>query len=118
MTLPRSTDARALRLWPGVAIVIVQWLVRFGVPVIAPYAMGIGVIGGVVGGLALVVWWRFFSRAPWSERVGAIVLMIMALFATKPIMHESIATGAMGMLFPILAIPVLSLAFVVWAVAG
>ena len=75
-------------------------------------------LGGLVGGLAIVVWWVFFSRAPWSERLGAVVLMIVALVATSRIVHESIATGAMGMLFPILAIPVLSLAFVAWAVAS
>ena len=80
--------------------------------------MRFGVIGGLVGGLAVVVWWLFFSRAPWSERLGAVVLMIVALFATSRIVHESIATGAMGMLFPVLAIPVLSLAFVAWAVAS
>jgi outer membrane protein assembly factor BamB len=68
--------------------------------------------------LAVVVWWAFFSRAPWSERLGAIVLMIVALVATSRIIHVSIATGGMGMLFPIYAIPVLSLAFVVWAVAS
>ncbi len=112
------TLTKPLRVWPGVAIVIVQWLVRFGVPFVNPDATPIGVIGGLVGGLAIVVWWVFFSRAPWSERLSAVVLMIVALFATSRIMHESIATGAMGMLFPILAIPVLSLAFVVWAVAS
>jgi outer membrane protein assembly factor BamB len=101
-----------------VVIVILQWLLRFGVPVVVPEAMPVGVIGGVVGGLAIVAWWVFFSRAPWSERLGAVVVMIVALFATSRIVHESIATGAMGMLFPLLATPVLSLAFVAWAVAG
>ncbi|HKI00474.1 MAG TPA: PQQ-binding-like beta-propeller repeat protein [Thermoanaerobaculia bacterium] len=64
------------------------------------------------------MWWAFFSRAPRSERLGAVVLMIAALLATRFILHESIATGAMGMLFPMLAIPVLSLAFVAWAVVS
>ena len=72
--------------------------------------MAFGVLGGLVGGLAVVVWWLFFSRAPWSERLGAIVLMIVALVATRPLVHESIANGMMGMMFPIFAIPVLSLA--------
>ena len=49
----------------------------FGMP-----ATVVGVIGGVFCGLAIVVWWLFFSRAPWSERVGALVLMVVALFAT------------------------------------
>jgi outer membrane protein assembly factor BamB len=81
-------------------------------PEAAPFAM----IGGVAGALAIVLWWVFFSRAPWSERLGALVLMIVALFATSRVIHVSIATGGMGMLFPILAIPVLCIALVAWAV--
>src|SRR5204863_6444266 len=77
-----------------------------------------GLIGGIFGGaLAIVLWWMFFSRARWSERLGAIVLMILAMFATKSIVHVSLATGAQGMLLYLLAIPGLCLAFVAWAVA-
>jgi outer membrane protein assembly factor BamB len=112
------TPRKPLLLWPGVVIVILQWLIRFVVPVVQPEALGLGVIGGVVGGLAVVVWWVFFSRAPWSERLGAIVLMVVALFATSRVVDQSIANGMMGMLLPILAIPVLSLALVAWAVAS
>src|ERR1039457_4378743 len=74
---------KPLRLWPGVVIVILQLLVRFGVPVFAPDALFIGVLAGPVGGLAVILWWLFLSRAPWSERVGAVGLIIVALFATK-----------------------------------
>ena len=112
------TRQKSLRLWPGVVIVVVQWLSRFVVPIVVPEAVAFGVIGGLLGGLAIVVWWAFFSRAPRSERWGAVVLMIVALAATPHILHQSMATGAMGMAFPIYAIPVLSLAFVVWAVAS
>jgi outer membrane protein assembly factor BamB len=108
---------KALRLWPGVAIVIVQWLARFVVPVVVPEAMPFGVIGGVIGGLAIVLWWVFFSRAAWLDRISAVVLMIVTLFGTSRILDKSIVTGAMGMLFPVLALPLLSLAFVAWAVA-
>ena len=112
------TRQKPLRLWPGVVIVVLQWLVRFGVPIVVPGAMVFGVLGGLFCGLAIVVWWAFFSRAPRSERWGAVVLMIVALVATSRIIHESIATAMMGMMFAIYAIPVLSLAFVVWAVAS
>jgi outer membrane protein assembly factor BamB len=78
----------------------------------------IAVLGGLAGGLLVVVWWLFFSRAPWLERVGAIVLMVVALLATKRIVHESIANGMMGMMLPIFAIPILSLALVVWAITS
>jgi len=109
---------KPLRLWPGVVIVIVQWLFWFVVPVVAPEAVLISVIGGVVGGLAVVVWWLFFSRARWSERLGAIVLMIVAVIATRPILDKSIQVGINGMMFFIYVIPGLSLALVAGAAAG
>jgi len=121
MTFAREEEPssrRSLRLWPGIVIVGLQWLVRFGLPVVMPDAAPIAVIGGVVGGLGVVLWWVFFSKAAWFERLGAVGLMIAAMFATSRITHESIATGAMGMLFVLLAIPFLSLAFVTWAAAS
>ncbi len=112
------TLQKPLRLWPGVVIVVLLCLVRYVVPIFVPEAMIYGMLGGLAGGPAVVVWWAFFSRAPRSERWGAVILMIVAMLATSRILHESIATGAMGMLFPLYAIPVLSIAFVLWAVAG
>src|SRR5215471_14698650 len=44
--------------------------------------------------------------------------MAVALFAASRFLHKSIATGAQGLLFIVLAVPGLSLAFVVWAVAS
>src|SRR5215469_15020598 len=118
-----QTDKHAkqipLRLWPGVIAVVLQWLAWLVLPKVVPEAAFYAVLGGVVGGgLAVILWWLFFSRAPWLERVGAIVLMPVALFATLQIVHPSIANGAMGMLLPFYAIPVLSLALVCWAVAS
>ena len=108
----------SLRLWPGVVAVVFQWLVWFVVPIVVPGAVVLGVIGGLLGGLAVLVWWAFFSRAPRLERWGAIILMIAALVATPRLLHESMATAGQGVLFFVYAIPILSLAFVVWAVAS
>jgi outer membrane protein assembly factor BamB len=108
---------KPLRLWPAVAIAIVQLLVMFGAPVVAPDAGPIGMLGGVVGALAILVWWVFFSRAAWFERVGAIVLMIVAVWAASTVAHESIVGAGRGMLIFILPTPYLSLALVAWAVA-
>ena len=110
------TPRKLLRVWPGVVAVTLQWLVRFGLPKVVPSAFGIAILGELVGALAIVVWWAFFSRARWFERVGALVLMIAGLAATRPILHPSVALAGMGILFFIYAIPVLSLAFVAWAV--
>jgi outer membrane protein assembly factor BamB len=108
---------KPLRLWPGVAIAIVQLLVMFGTPVVEPNALPIGLLGGVVGALAIVLWWVFFSRAPWVERVGAIVLMIVAVWAARAVAHESIVGAGQGNLIFILPTPYLALALVAWAVA-
>ncbi len=109
---------KPLRLWPGVVAAVLLCVLRFVLPIVVPEATVFGVIGSALGALAIVVWWVFFSRAPWSERLGAVILMIVALFATSRLVHESIAGGGMGMLLYILAIPVLSLALVAWAVAS
>jgi outer membrane protein assembly factor BamB len=91
--------------------------VRFILPMVWPDGLMYSVLGGIAGGLLIILWWAFFSRAPWVERVGGILLMIVALAAAKRILDPSLATGGMGMLYFIYAIPVLSLAFVLWAVA-
>jgi outer membrane protein assembly factor BamB len=115
-----ESPKKPLRLWPGVAAVVVQWSLWWVLPMVWPGTMSgmIGAFGGFLCGLLVVVWWAFFSRAPGSERWGAVVLMIVALVATPRILHESIATGGMGIMFFIYAVPVLSVAFVIWAVVS
>jgi len=112
------TPRKPLRLWPGVVAAGLLCLVRFVVPIVVPAVGAFGILGGLLGALAIVVWWAFFSRAPWVERWGAVVLMIVAMVATRLIVDASIANGMMGMMFPIYAIPVVSVALVVWAVAS
>jgi len=120
MTVARTgepTRQQPLRLWPGVVLVVLAWLARLGLPLFGPVAGAIGAMSGLLCWLAIVVWWALFSRAPRAERWGAVVLMIVALIATRSILHESIARAGMGMSFFIYVTPVLSLAFVVWALA-
>jgi outer membrane protein assembly factor BamB len=110
------TPRKPLRLWPGVILVVIQWLAWFVVPAIFPRITGIGLLVGVLAALAIILWWLFLSRARWVERIGALLLIVLALIGTKRIVHESIAGGGMGMLLYMLAIPVMSLALVAWAV--
>jgi outer membrane protein assembly factor BamB len=106
---------KPLRLWPGVVAVVLQWLAWFVFPAVFPAIAIYGLLFGVLAALVIVLWWLFFSRAPWLDRVGAIVVMPVALVATKPIVHASIAAGV---LITLLAVPLLSLALVAWAVAA
>ncbi|MFN0067140.1 MAG: PQQ-binding-like beta-propeller repeat protein [Limisphaerales bacterium] len=107
---------RPLRLWPGVVAAGLIVLVRFVLPLVVPDAMMVTVLGGLAGGLVILVWWVFFSRAAWVERLGAVALMIAAVAATARLVHPSVATGMMGLMLPLYAIPVLGVALVAWAV--
>src|SRR6266508_769259 len=113
-----STSQPQLRLWPGVIAVALQWLIWFGVTVVEPDAMMGAVIGAVACALAILVWWLFFSRAPWAERLGAIALIVISVVVVKLNKNPSIAGGMMGMMLPIFSLPALSLALVVAAAAG
>jgi outer membrane protein assembly factor BamB len=118
MTNMQTDNPKPLRLWPGVAIVVVQLAAWFGLPILDPDLVIYAVAAGFAGGLALIVWWLFFSRALWFDRIGAIVVMVVAMAATWSFLDVSMATGAMGAIFPMLALPGLCLAFVLWAVAS
>ena len=105
---------RPLRLWPGLAaaaIVIAGLLVTAALPVAAEYSL----IATAVGVFAIILWWLFFSRAPWLERVGALVLMVGAMAAVRPFIHPSVAGGAQGGLQYVLSMLPMSLLLVAWA---
>ena len=112
------TPRKPIRLWPGVTLLAIQWLGWFIVPFLGTEAMMYGMLAGVICALLIAVWWLFFSRAMWLERFAAIVLMVVAVIATKRIVHPSIAGGMMGMMLPVLSIPFLSLALVASAAVG
>lgn len=116
-TADKPFPRKPLRLWPGVVAAVLLLLARFGLPLVMTDATLYAFIGAAAGAVAILVWWVFFSRAPWPERLEAIVLMIVALFITKLLSHESIVGAGMGRLLYVLAIPVMSVALVGWAVA-
>ena len=95
-----SDPHRPLRLWPGVVAAVLLGLVRFASPLIFTEVGAIAIIGGVLGALAIVVWWLFFSRAVWQERLAALAVMIVAPILVSRVAHESIATGMMPTRMP------------------
>ncbi|HKO99659.1 MAG TPA: PQQ-binding-like beta-propeller repeat protein [Pyrinomonadaceae bacterium] len=115
----KPTFRKPIRLWPGVLAAALLLLFRYIIPAIIPAAEPFGVpiiiIGMLAAGvcvLAIAVWWLFLSRAPWSERLGTLVLMVVVMFVASRIVHASIAGGAMGYLLFVLAIPILAVALV------
>jgi outer membrane protein assembly factor BamB len=111
-----STLGKPLRLWPGGVIAALMVLTAIIVPLVVADGTMFAVMGGVLGGLLIFLWWLFFSRARWSERLSVLAVMIAATLATSLVVHESIRTGMMGMMLAFYSIPVLSLSLVIWAV--
>ena len=105
---------KELRLWPGLAAVSVQWLCWIVLPLAVPGPVTglIAVVGVLGGGLAVAVWWAFLSRAPRTERLGFIALAAVALLAASRLVDASIASGMMGLLLVLYAVPVASVAIV------
>jgi outer membrane protein assembly factor BamB len=96
--------------------VTLLWLARFGIKAVVPGFQGFAwsAQGGLIGAAAVLGWWAFFSRAPWRERVGAVVAMVAGLGLAWQARHES-----MGLFWMLTyAVPVLCLALVVWAAAA
>jgi outer membrane protein assembly factor BamB len=119
MPIPNTpfTAPGQLRLWPGVVAVLLQWVFWIVVPRV-PGGGLVAVVGGVLGGVVVALWWLFFSRAPWAERLGALVLMVAAVLATSRLVDPSIAGGMMGMMLYVYSVPALSLALVAGALAA
>jgi outer membrane protein assembly factor BamB len=104
-----------LRLWPGVVAVALQILLW----IVAPLVVGEGVLiaagGSALLALVVVVWWLFFSRAVWLERIAAIVLVVVSVWATYGLVHASVSNGMMGAMLPVYSIVPMCLALVGWA---
>ena len=106
---------KSLRPWLGV-VAVALWFLRFALGKAVPEAFFVSIIGGLAGGAAVIAWWIFFSKAPRAERWGGALVTIAALLAGWRLSDPSIATGYMGMMYPVYAIPVLGIAIAGWEV--
>jgi outer membrane protein assembly factor BamB len=114
MTLAQPVGAasrKPIRLWPGIVAAVLAVLVVLFLPVVAPSRGAFAILGGVAGALLILLWWLFSSRAPWADRLLAVVLIAVAIVASKPFADESLASG----MFYVVGVPIFCLALVVWA---
>jgi outer membrane protein assembly factor BamB len=105
---PDRAARASLRIWPGVVIVALLWFFRFGLMAVWPGTIMVSMMGAAVWTLGFLVWWLFFSRAPWSDRWGGLILAAAALAATPLLLHKSFGSP----LFHMYAVPFVCLALV------
>jgi outer membrane protein assembly factor BamB len=97
--LTEPSARRPLRLWPLMVIAVLYAGIVFVPPIAFPDADLPGImLGGIASALLVVLWWLFFSRARWIDRLGALVVMIGAVVLTRMAVDPSIAGGAQGYL--------------------
>jgi outer membrane protein assembly factor BamB len=111
--------AKPLRLRAGAILGALLALLWFVLPAILPGDVGMyAMFGALACAIGVVIWWLFFSRAPWIERLGIILFAALALMATRTVVHPSIAGGMMGFMPFVYGVPMLGLALVAGAVIG
>ncbi len=108
-----------LRLWPAVVIIALQWAVTQGAKFFSsePMVQFMAMLNGpMVGMLALVIWWLFFSRIRWFDRclglVGLAVTCTIAFLLSDP----SLRPMPFPMPWIMNALPTAATAWVVWLV--
>ena len=82
-----TPTGRPIRLWPGVTAAALMLFVRYVLPAVAPgteiFGLGtdvIAMIGALLVSVLIFVWWIFFSRAPWSDRLISVAAIVLAIF--------------------------------------
>jgi outer membrane protein assembly factor BamB len=112
---------KPLRLWPGVALAAAIPLFWFALPLAMPVSTTAKIVskaGAPLAALLIFVWWLVASRAPWLERVLALLAAVAGLAVASRFLHPGIAQGNLGFQFYLYAIPVVGMALVAWAVAA
>ena len=80
LDLTSPAPQKPLRLWPGVVIVVLQFISLYAPGYLAPGTMVMfyGMMASFrLGTLLLLIWWLFFSRARWSDRLGGFALLVL-----------------------------------------
>lgn len=121
MTHHTASPRKPLRTWPLIVIVGMFVAIALFARVLFPDAgltpSLLFMLGGVISAVLITVWWLFFSRARWSERLGALALIAIGVVLTRMAVDPSIAGGAQGLLAYIFGFVSFAVALAVWAAA-
>lgn len=109
-------SSKPLRTWPAVTIGVLAAAVIIGGPLVQPGEPW-PLLGGAAGAVLILLWWLVASRARWMERFGVLLMLALAVIATKPFVDLSIDNGAQGFLAFIFGVMFYAMALGIWAVA-
>lgn len=117
-----SQVALALRLWPAILIIAMQWLIILVPWWLAPVSMAhfIGwFLGPILGTIALLSWWVFASRLPRADRWLGMMVFLVGGAVTYPFWHETLRDeNSKGLFFLIVhVLPAVTTIWVGWLVA-
>lgn len=112
---PHVTAVPRLRLWPGVAIVVLQWLLILVPSRVLPDEQMMMVFfatmaGNVLGLVGVLVWWLGFSRVPLRDRV--LVVLGCEFIAANAALFFNPTIGMFTML--LFGFAMVTTAWVVW----
>ena len=111
-----TIDRKPLRLLPGIILAVILSVSFFILPLFGGSMVMNGLLGAVVAGVLIALWWLLLSRAPWLERIGAILLMVIGVIIARRFVDLSMSGLGQGFAIYFLPMPGLMLALVVWAV--
>lgn len=116
----RDLTERRLRLWPGVLIVLLDWILLKVPGWVAPGTMiqfMASFMGSMVMAVLFFIWWMFLSRARWADRVFGLIACAAVGAAAYPLMHKSLQGSRfdeflMSIAFTIL--PIVMTGWIIW----
>src|SRR5437764_12748726 len=83
----------AIRLWPAVVILVLQWLIIKIPALLAPATptqfMG-WFMGSLIGTALLIVWLLFFSKLKWADRLILLAAFALGAGTIVALSHPSI----------------------------
>jgi len=85
---------RRLRLWPGVVIVALMWVLILVPAWLAPATLVQFLLmfwSPIVATLAVVGWWLFASRLPWADRLLGVLVCVAAGLTALRLSDSSMA---------------------------
>jgi outer membrane protein assembly factor BamB len=114
--MPAGATAKRLRIWPGIVVLVVQWLLMTVPHWLAPGTMVGGMIarfgGPLFGMLGVIIWWLFLSRLRWRDRFLGLGACAILAACAYPFYHATFD----GMVVVMFVFPALTTAWVLWFV--